>query len=280
MTPMIKRSLSLLMAASLLVLAGCGVAPSSSSSSGTSRGTKNPPPPTPVPPPTPTPTPGGPPNVTIPDNAVVTSDLQTMANWGICVAACANMPAPATYTMKQNVAAGSLTSANTGASLFEGGTSFGGVMWNNHLGKSTATHFVMDFYIKLDHPENAQALEFAVLKMDGYNWYKFSTQCNYASGQLRGFDTSIFHWASLNANCVKAQPNTWQRVTLQYSITGGTANFEGVSFDGVAQPIAVSLPAVTESYSSDSMGVHFQLDNARTTTGYTVYVDHWTVYSW
>jgi hypothetical protein len=208
------------------------------------------------------------------------SNIQTMPNWGICVAACANMPAPATYVMQQNVAAGSLTSDNTGASFYEGGVSFGGVMWNNHLGKSTATHFVFDMFLKIDHPENVQALEFAVLKMDGYDWYKTSTQCNYASGQLRGFNTAIFHWVSLNANCVKAQPNTWQRVTLQYSITGGTVNFEGVSFDGVPQPIAVSLPAKAETYSSESMGIHIQLDNARPTTGYTVYVDHWTVYSW
>ena len=84
----------------------------------------------------------------------------------------------------------------------------------------------------------------------------------------------------LAASCVEAQANTWQRVTLEYSTTGGAMNFEGVSFNGALQPISVSLPPEPQSAASELLGIHLQLDNANTTAGYTVYVDDWSVYSW
>lgn len=223
---------------------------------------------------------GLPNGINVPSTAAASLNVQTMGGWGICVSSCANMPAPKTYSMHQKVSSASRNGDGQGATMYETGTSFGGVMWNNRLGSTTATHFVMDFYIKIDHPENAQALEFAILKMDGSHWFKFSTQCNYASGQLRGFDTSQRKWTYLGANCVKAQANTWQRVTMQYSIVGGKVNFEAAAFDNAVQPTSVSLPPQPKGYSSESMGMHFQLDNARPTTGYTVAIDNWNIYSW
>jgi hypothetical protein len=56
----------------------------------------------------------------------------------------------------------------------------------------TATCFVIDLYPMIDQPGNVRALEFAVLRNDGVNWYKTSTQCNHQSGNLRGFDVLSF----------------------------------------------------------------------------------------
>lgn len=222
-----------------------------------------------------------PPGFTVPSQATVFKNVQTSTSWKPCIGTCANAATPLTYGLLQNMStAESLNSDGTAASLSEGGTPFGDVLWYNNLGSSAATHFIIDLYIKIDHPENVQALEFALQKHDGLTWYKSSTQCGYSSGALRAFNLQTFHWASLGAKCVPAQANTWQRVTLQYSITGGTTNFEAVSFDGVYQPLSVSLPPVTQTTASESMGVHIQLDNANTTAGYTVYVDDWTVYAW
>ena len=64
------------------------------------------------------------------------------------------------------------------------------------------------------------------------------------------------------------------------SQVAATTNFEGASFDGVLQPIAVSLPPESQTMPSELLGIHIQLDNASTTGGYTVYVDDWSVYSW
>ena len=77
-----------------------------------------------------------------------------------------------------------------------------------------------------------------------------------------------------------AKANAWQRVTLQYSIARDMTNFNGVRFDGILQPISVSLPAKSQSATSELLGVHIQLDNANTKSGYTVYVDDWSLYSW
>jgi hypothetical protein len=221
-----------------------------------------------------------PPGVAVPSQAAVTRNSQSLSGWQLCIGSCANAAVPLSYSLTQNVASPSLNSDATSTSYSESGTPFGDVMWYYHFGDSSATHFVLDLYLEIDHPENVQAIEIAALKNDGLNWYKMSTQCNYQSGAFRGFDVQSFQWVDLGANCVPAQANTWQRITLQFSTTGGTTNFEGVSFDGVLQPISQSLPPEPQTASSELFGIHIQLDNANTTAGYTAYVDDWTTYSW
>jgi hypothetical protein len=221
-----------------------------------------------------------PPGVTVPSQATVSKNVQAIPGWGICIGTCANAAVPQTYILTQNVASPSLNNDGTASSYFEDGTPYGDVMWNYHFGDSSANHFVLDLYLRIDQPENVQGIEIAALKNDGLNWYKMSTQCNYQSGEFRGFNPVAFQWVNLGASCVTAQANTWQRVTLQFSTVGGTTNFEGVSFNGVLQPIAVSLPPEPKTAPSEQFGVHLQLDNANTTAGYTLYVDDWTVYSW
>ncbi len=220
------------------------------------------------------------PGITVPSNAVATQNVQGISGWKICIGSCASGKVPTSYKMTQHVASASINGGSTGATFHESGTPFGDVMWNLTLNHAVATHFVMDMYIKIDHPENVQALELALLKRDGTNWYKGSTQCNYKSGLMRGYNVQKHAWENLGATCVLAKANTWQRVTVQYSIVGGQTNFEAASFDNVSQAMSASLPPQPESSTSETMGVHFQLDNANTTSGYTVSIDNWTVYSW
>jgi hypothetical protein len=221
-----------------------------------------------------------PPGVNASSQATVSKNAQALPGWQTCIGTCANAAVPQTYAMTQNIASPSLNDDATASSLSESGTPFGDVMWYYHFGDSTATHFIEDLYLWIDNPENVEALEIAVLKNDGLNWYKMESQCDYQSGEFRGFDVESFQWANLGANCVPAKANTWQRVTIQYSTVGGTTNFEGVSFDGVLQPITTSLPPESQTTSSELLGIHIQLDNANMTAGYTVYVDDLTLYSW
>jgi hypothetical protein len=221
-----------------------------------------------------------PPSFSVPTQATIMRNAQADSDWQLCIGTCANAAVPLTYVFTQNIGSPSLNDDGTASSYSEGGTPYGDVLWYYQFGDSTATNFVVDLYLMIDNPTNVEALEFAVLKNDGFNWYKTSTQCNYQSGKLRGFNVQTFQWVDLGASCVQAQANTWQRVTLQYSISGGTTNFEGVSFDGVFQPIATSLPPEPQGASSELLGIHIQLDNANTTAGYTVFVDDWSLYSW
>lgn len=221
-----------------------------------------------------------PPGVNASHQATINRNAQALPGWQICVGSCANAAIPLTYTLTQDIASPSLNNDGTAASYSESGTPYGDVMWYYHFGDSSATHFVLDLYLRIDNPENVEALEIAALKNDGLNWYKMSTQCNYQSGAFRGFNVQTFEWQDLGANCIPARGNTWQRVTLQFSTVGGTTDFEGVSFDGVLQPISASLPPAPQTTPSELLGIHFQLDNADTAAGYTVYVDDWTVYSW
>jgi hypothetical protein len=221
-----------------------------------------------------------PPGVIASNQATVSKNAQALSGWQICVGPCANAAVPLAYSLTQNISSPSLNNDGTASSYSESGTPYGDVMWYYHFGNSAATHFILDLYLRIDNPENVQALEIAALKNDGLNWYKMSTQCNYQSGVFRGFNVQTFEWQNLGANCIPAKVNTWQRVTLQFSTVGGITNFEGVSFDGILQPTSVSLPPAPQTTPSELLGVHFQLDNANTTAGYTVYVDDWTVYSW
>jgi hypothetical protein len=221
-----------------------------------------------------------PPGVYVSAQAAVSKNSQALPGWQTCIGTCANAAVPLTYTLTQNVASPSLNNDATASSLSESGTPYGDVMWYYHFADSTATHFVEDLYLMIDNPENVEALEIAVLQNDGLNWYKMESQCDYQSGEFRGFDVQSFQWVNLGANCIPARANTWQRVTIQYSTVGGTTNFEGVSFDGVLQPITTSLPPEPQTTSSDLLGIHIQLDNANTTAGYTLYLDDWTLYFW
>jgi hypothetical protein len=221
-----------------------------------------------------------PPGVNVSSQAAIAHNLQALPGWQICIGTCANAAVPMSYSASQNVTATSLNNDGTASSYSESGTPYGDVMWYYHLGNSQATHFVADLYIRIDQPANVEAIEIAVLKNDGLNWYKMSTQCNYQTGEFRGFNVQTFQWQDLGVNCVRAQANIWQRVTLQFSESGGTTNFEGVSFDGVLEPITASLPPEPQTTSSGLLGVHIQLDNANTTSGYTLYADDWSLYSW
>jgi hypothetical protein len=221
-----------------------------------------------------------PPGVMASAQAAISKNAQALPGWQICIGTCANAAVPLTYTLTQNLASPSLNSDSTASSYFESGTPYGDVMWYYHFGDSSATHFVLDLYLMIDQPQNVEAIEIAALKNDGLNWYKMSTQCNYQSGAFRGFNIQTFQWVDLGATCIPAKANTWQRVTLQFSTVGGTTNFEGVSFDGVLQPITQSLPPEPQTATSELLGIHIQMDNSNTTAGYTLYTDDWTVYSW
>jgi hypothetical protein len=91
-------------------------------------------------------------------------------------------------------------------------------------------------------------------------------------------------WQTCIGTCANApiplKYTLMQNVASPSLNSGGTTNFDGVSFDGVLQPIAVSLPPETQSQASELLGVHIQLDNAKTVSGYTVFVDDWSLYSW
>ena len=221
-----------------------------------------------------------PPGVMASAQAAISKNAQALPGWQICIGTCANAAVPLTYTLTQNLASPSLNSDGTASSYFESGTPYGDVMWYYHFGDSSATHFVLDLYLMIDQPQNVEAIEIAALKNDGLNWYKMSTQCNYQSGAFRGFNIQTFQWVDLGATCIPAKANTWQRVTLQFSTVGGTTNFEGVSFEGVLQPITQSLPPEPQTATSELLGIHIQMDNSNTTAGYTLYTDDWTVYSW
>jgi hypothetical protein len=258
--------LSLLVLCALAVAIACGTSSTTSSSTSSTYNNLNPA--------------VLPPGVNVPSGAAVARNAQADPGWQLCIGTCANAAIPQIYALAQNIVSPSLNNDGTATSYSESGTPYGDVLWYYQFGNSSATNFVIDLYLIIDSPENVEALEFAVLKNDGLNWYKTSTQCNYQTGELRGFDVQTFAWVSLGASCVKAQANTWQRVTLQYSISAGQTKFEGVSFNGVLQPISVSLPPEPQTTSSETFGIHIQLDNANTTAGYTLYVDDWSVYSW
>jgi hypothetical protein len=111
----------------------------------------------------------------VPSQAVRLTNLQANTGWQTCIGTCANAPIPQTYTLTQNMASPSLNGDGTAASYFESGTPYGDVMWYYHIGNYSATHFVIDLYLMIDHPENVQALEFAVFKNNSLSWYKTST---------------------------------------------------------------------------------------------------------
>jgi hypothetical protein len=158
--------------------------------------------------------------------------------------------------------------------------SFDNCLWPILLGTSqTATHFTLDTYYRLSDPAYPQGIEFSSNKHIGTSWYKFSVQCSYYKGIFSVWDTAGARWSPTTIPCVRPALQAWDHLVVNTEISNGKAVFLSLTFNGVIYPINQSFYPITKP-SSDSFGVHFQMDGNRAGNPYEVYVDRLTFTIW
>lgn len=150
---------------------------------------------------------------------------------------------------------------------------FNNCLWPIKLGTSTATHFKLETYYQLSNPSVSQGVEFSSNKHVGTQWYKFSVQCSYYKGVFSVWDTAGSQWVATNIPCKQPAPNTWEHLVVQTEINNGQAVFQSITHNGVTYAINKSFYP-KKGVSSNSFGVHVQMNGNRAGNSYYVWVDN------
>jgi len=181
--------------------------------------------------------------------------------------------------MTQQQASPSLDGSSTLFS-YDGGPAFSHILWSRYLsGNGSAANFVLDMYYYIDRPANSQALEFAANQQLSNQWYKFSTQCDFADGLWRLWDSANQGWVGTSAPCTRPPANTWQHLTFEYQRADAQAVFVAITVNGQKYSINQSFNPEANSGSA-SVTVHFEMDGNGAAQAYNVWVDQMTLSIW
>jgi hypothetical protein len=208
----------------------------------------------------------------------VFTHIEDMSGWSSCTG-CAGGGGKAVYSIHQHQASPSMDGSSMEISL--GGTKpfSHALLWRRMSSNGTASNFVLDMYYYIDKPQNSLALEFAANQSVSNYWYKFSAQCNFTSGEWMVWNSKGSTWASTGISCNRPPANTWQHVVLEYSRSGGHANFISITVNGNKHYVNRSFSPLKQK-DSDSVGIHFQLDGDASQNDYKVWADCITLTYW
>ena len=153
-------------------------------------------------------------------------------------------------------------------------------LWPILLGSSSSvTHFTLDTHYQLSSPSSSQGIEFSSNKHIGTKWYKFSVQCSYGKGVFSVWDTAGNKWSATSIPCKRPAKGSWDHLTVNTEVSGGKAVFLSLKLNGTTYTINKSFYPITKS-SSESFGVHFQMNGNLYGNSYYAYVDQLTFTAW
>ena len=150
---------------------------------------------------------------------------------------------------------------------------FNNCLWPIKLGTSTAMHFKLEADYQLSSPSVSQGVEFSSNKHVGTKWYKFSVQCSYYKGVFSVWDTAGSKWVATNVPCKPPAAKTWDHLVVQTEINSGKAVFLSLTHNGMTYAINKSFYPKS-GISSNSFGVHFQMNGNRAGDAYYAWLDN------
>ncbi len=218
----------------------------------------------------------------VPSHATTTySSLENASGWGACGSqSCAGGGGGSTYWKKQ---VGSPSLDGSGEQFYIGGSkAYSNALWWRHITTSSGvSHFVLDLYQYMKAPSASQAIEYAANQYYNGHWYKFSTQCSFALGNWRVWDSYNRRWASTSIACHRPAANSWTHLVFEYARSSGKAVFVAITINGAKHYVNKSFsPQSTSSGSNGDIGIHYQLDGNGAMTDYSTWVDRMTLTIW
>ncbi len=209
------------------------------------------------------------------------SHIESMGSgWGSCAStSCAGGGGSGSYYVKTGVSSPSLDGASALFHISPSSQFYNGLWWRRMTGNTGVSHFTMDMYQRLDNPAASQAIEYATNQyLNG--WYKFSTQCSFAGGVWRVWDSYNRHWVNTSVPCRRPAANTWQHLTFQYARANGKAVFVSITINGQTYYVNKSFSPQQTSGSNGDIGIHYQLDGNSSKTAYSSWIDKWSLTIW
>jgi hypothetical protein len=186
------------------------------------------------------------------------------------------------FWMKQNVSSPSLDGQS--AQFFLGGSvPYSSALHHRKLTTTSASvkNYVYDMMLYIDHPESAQALEFAVLQSVPGHWYKFSTQCSYGQNLWRVYDALNHHWVNTSTKCERLPAFKWNHLTFEYQRTSdGKSRWIAITVNGTRHYINKTTTPGKITGKSYTLTAHFQMDGNRNQDDYSCWIDKMSVKYW
>jgi hypothetical protein len=104
-------------------------------------------------------------------------------------------------------------------------------------------------------------------------------QCSYYKGVFSVWDTAGSQWVATSIPCKRPAANTWEHLTVQTEINNGKAVFLSLTHNGVTHTINKSFSPKSGT-SSNSFGVHVQMNGNRSGDSYYAWVDNLKITLW
>ena len=265
---------TLVLAATLGLLAGCGGQAAAAGSTAASTSASPSPSPGASPSPSPTPVTGA------PSNAQTIANIQKLTGWQTCTLSCAGAPA-AVFSMTEGIATPSLSGSSARFSILAGTQPFGAVMWFKALGAhNNATHFLFDLQYYVDNPTATQAMEFYVTQSSGGSRYDFAAQCDLAGGHAwRMWDNIGKKWVASAATCPAPAAKSWNHAVFEFQRQpGGDAIFTAVTVNGQRSVVNLSMQHTADSNSG--LDIAYQSDSNSAGAPFSVWLDKVSVTYW
>jgi len=208
------------------------------------------------------------------------SQIQRMPNWADC-SVCAGHGGsgpPTDHWMEKGVSSPSLSGA--AARFNVDGTPWGAALWWKELqGDTTVSNFKYDLDFYVDHPDQAQALEFDVNQDTGGSRYIYGTECDFGDTQTwRTWNSDSHRWVSTGIYCGRPAAGQWNHVTWELQRNNGQAVFVAVTLNGNRQSVNVSSNSYAEG--GEGINVAFQADLNASGGSVSVWVDNVSLTTW
>ena len=208
------------------------------------------------------------------------SRIQTMPNWADC-SVCAGQGGNGPNTdhwMEEGIGSASLSGA--AARFHVGGTPWGAALWWKELqGDTTVNNLQYDLDFNVDHPDQAQALEFDVNQGTGGNRYLYGTECDFGGSQTwRVWNSDAHKWVSTGVFCGRPQAGQWNHVTWEFQRNNGQVIFVAVTLNGDRHSVDASSNSFAEG--GDFINVAFQADLNASGGNLAVTVDNVNLTTW
>ena len=175
-----------------------------------------------------------------------------------------------------------------------GTTSFGDVLWNNHIigdfssqGIHDSNHtlvptlhnFVYDVYFYVKNLPVSQALEFDINQFTGGKSFIWGHECRLAGGhEWDIWDNLHKHWVPTGVPCYP-KANAWNHLVLQAQRTaGGKVLFKSITLNGKTATLNRSFSPNTTNW--HGVTINYQQDLNRYTDNYSVWLDRLNFTYW
>ncbi len=228
--------------------------------------------------------------INIPSNATTLNNLDDATNWTDCN--CGGTSGAAAQHSDGTVSNPSTDGQSRDFFILNSSSPTSAInswLWfSSFTNITTATNWVFDYYVSVDHPENATAIEFDGNQNGAGGNFVFGTECNYGANPSRNtvwrfWDNS--HWNTTTLACPLTSSGHWYHVQMHFVVNSSTQytvqeiKVTDVTTNTVVTNTNLGLTLSGTGSVDHGHSIDVQLDG-KNNLSFNVYYDQITVSRW